>query len=396
MPLPTNNPPAPPAPPILILDGGLGTTLEGKYHIRFTSADTPLWSSHLLLSQPGLETLSRCHADFLRAGADIVSTATYQASVAGFRNTRTDEWPDGVPADRVPGYLSDAVGIASRACEDAAAGAEAGAGVAAVSLSLGPYGATIVPSQEYGGVYDEDHCGSEKLAAWHTERLGLFCTVDGSFARVDYVAFETVPRLDEVLGIRRAMEDETLLSRVSQDRPTQSSVRYWISCVFTQENEEGAIIMPDGTTAAEVAEAMLDPRVSSAVPWGIGINCTKVDKLPILVDEFGAAVAGMVKSRRVDDWPALVLYPDGTNGEVYDTVTQKWELPRGVEAPKVRGQCYLPSTLTSYQPLSLLYFFSGALCYHWHMSLTMSSNRGRANSHKSSRRLAQHVDGEAL
>ena len=27
--------------------------------------------------------------------------------------------------------------------------------------------------------------------------------------------------------------------------------------------------------------------------------------------------------------PALVLYPDGTNGEVYNTATQTWEIPDG-------------------------------------------------------------------
>ena len=40
----------------------------------------------------------------------------------------------------------------------------------------------------------------------------------------------------------------------------------------------------------------------------------------------------MVKNEQLNSWPALVLYPDGTNGEVYNTTTQTWELPEGVEA----------------------------------------------------------------
>ncbi|KAJ9134389.1 Homocysteine S-methyltransferase [Coniochaeta hoffmannii] len=311
--------------PILILDGGLGTTLEEKYHIRFSSAETPLWSSHLLLTEQGQETLLRCHEDFIRGGADIVSTATYQASIAGFTSTHTPDWPDGVPVERIPGFLGDAVGIAGRASGE-------GSGTVA-ALSLGPYGATMVPSQEYAGVYDTEHSGVEGLRAWHAERMGLFARVRGVFAGVEYVAFETVPRVDEVIAVRRVMGDPGLRERMREDRGARGEVRYWISCVFTGENVDGEMTMPDGTTARDVVGAMLDLEVSSVLPWGVGINCTKVEKLPALVGEFEAAVGDVVMRRGLEEWPSLVLYPDGTNGEIYNTVTQKWELPEGVKAP---------------------------------------------------------------
>lgn len=329
-----------PGPPrILILDGGLGTTLESKYHVRFSSAETPLWSSHLLLAGDQQPTLLRCHDDFARAGADIVSTATYQASIQGFASTRTlPDWPNGVPRDRVPGFIGDAVGLAGRAGADAA-----------VALSLGPYGATVVPSQEYAGEYDEEHSGVESLVAWHLERLMLFAKVPGVFSGVEYLAFETVPRLDEVLAIRRVMEDEGLCGRMVDHRPAKGRVPYWISCVFTGENENGELTLPDGTPAKQVVEAMLDSDVSSVLPWGIGINCTKVNKLPALVRMYEAAVADMVLARRLDEWPSLVLYPDGTNGEVYNTATQKWELPARVEAPVVSRA----SILVTSRPLQL-------------------------------------------
>ena len=70
--------------PILLLDGGLGTTLEEEHGVQFSSA-TPLWSSHLLMSAP--ETLLEVQENFARAGADILLTATYQASFQGFRMT---------------------------------------------------------------------------------------------------------------------------------------------------------------------------------------------------------------------------------------------------------------------------------------------------------------------
>lgn len=347
----------PDEPRIFILDGGLGTTLEEKYHISFSSAETPLWSSHLLLTDQ--QTLLQCHDDFARAGADIITTATYQASAAGFADTRTPEWHNGVPRDRVPQLVRDAVRLASRSVGDHPA---------AVALSLGPYGATMVPSQEYGGKYDEGHCGVEVLMAWHLERMILYAKAPGLFAGVEYLAFETVPRLDEVLAIRRMMEDLRLHDRMTEDRPVKGRLPYWLSCVFPREDEDGEPLLPDGTPAKDAVRAMLDPEVSSVVPWGIGINCTKVEKLPALVKIYEDVVTDMASARQLDEWPSLVLYPDGTNGEVYNTVTQKWELPAGVKAPLVSTDLF-----------SRYISFCCRHCYVLHSdpSLTRSSNRGR-------------------
>lgn len=295
--------------PILVLDGGLGTTLEEKYHIRFTSASTPLWSTHLLLTdQP---TLLSCHKDFARAGADIISTATYQVSIAGFASTRTPEWPNGVPLGRIPELLDDAVSLAR------------GPGTGKVALSLGPYGATTVPSQEYGGVYDEEHRGAPALMAWHLERMSLFAKVPTLWDRVEYVAFETVPRVDEIMAIRQMMEDRKLCGRVP----------FWISCVFPGEDD--VLALPDGTTVDDAVKALLSAKVAGAAPWGIGINCTKVTKLQALVERYESVVRKMVQSGELLGWPSLALYPDGTNGEIYNTTAQIWEMPEGKEPPKV-------------------------------------------------------------
>ena len=70
--------------PLLLLDGGLGTALEEEKGICFTD-DTPLWSSHLLVSSP--ETLLEVHSGYATAGADVLLTATYQASFHGFEET---------------------------------------------------------------------------------------------------------------------------------------------------------------------------------------------------------------------------------------------------------------------------------------------------------------------
>jgi hypothetical protein len=48
------------------------------------------------------------------------------------------------------------------------------------------------------------------------------------------------------------------------------------------------------------------------------------------VERFGVAVDRAVKDGVVGTAPCLVLYPDGTNGEVYNTTTQVWEKPGGL------------------------------------------------------------------
>lgn len=303
---------------IHILDGGLGTLLEDKYNVKFSSAETPLWSSHLLVTdQP---TLAACHRDFAAAGADIISTATYQTSINGFANTRTADWPAGVPATRIGGFLEDAVRLASEAVQAPISGKK-------VALALGPYGATMIPSQEYSGQYDRDHATAEALKAWHLERIGLFADIPRVWDHGTYMAFETIPRYDEVIAIRKTMEESKRQGLV--DEPTQFS----ISCVFP--GDDRVLALPDGTPVEDAVHALLSKDVSTAIPWMVGINCTKVSKLPALVEKFEEVVRRMLSTDEIEELPALVLYPDGTNGEVYNTTTQKWELPGGKEVPKV-------------------------------------------------------------
>ncbi|KAJ3463354.1 hypothetical protein MRS44_008140 [Fusarium solani] len=285
---------------ILILDGGLGTSLESKYSVSF-SRSTPLWSSHLLISDPA--TLQSCQSDFGAVPVDVLLTATYQASIKGFADTRTEEFPDGIGRETVPRFLDDAVNIAQRAVGDKAQ----------VALSYGPYGACLIPSQEYSGKYDAAHDSESTLEEWHRERLGLFAEVPDVGKRVSHVALETIPRVDEIIAMRKSLAAT----------PALSDLPYWTSCLSPGAD----LALPDGNSIESAVEAMLDRDVSAKVPWGIGINCTKVDKLDRLLQIFESTVARLIEQGRLDAWPALVLYPDGTNGEVYNTTTQKWELP---------------------------------------------------------------------
>src|SRR5665213_3934177 len=63
---------------VMILDGALATELER----RGADLHDPLWSARLLLEQPDL--IRAVHRDYFEAGADIATTATYQATFEAF------------------------------------------------------------------------------------------------------------------------------------------------------------------------------------------------------------------------------------------------------------------------------------------------------------------------
>lgn len=300
--------------PILILDGGLGTSLESEHGVTFTSSANPLWSSSLLLSSP--QTLLACQRAFADVPVDILLTATYQISIHGFAATRTAEHPQGVGEGEIPGYLDRAVSVA----EDAVRGKKD----VRIALSLGPYGACMIPSQEYSGVYDAEHDDAEALEAWHRRRMGLFSPVTELSSRIGFVALETVPRLDEIIAMRRALAATEDLR----------GIPCWVSCLYPAGQIEHADAeenyrLPDGNTVHDAVRAMLDPDIAPS-PWGIGINCTKAWKLDGLLRRYEDAVSQLVEEGKVAEWPALVLYPDGTSGEVYNTETQVWEKPAGL------------------------------------------------------------------
>ncbi|KAI1856619.1 hypothetical protein JX265_011578 [Neoarthrinium moseri] len=289
---------------IQILDGGLGTSLEDTYSVTFDHSK-PLWSTHFLVE--GEETLLSCQRDFAGVGVDILLTATYQTSIEGFSRTKTVDHPNGISKTAIGPYLQKAVEIVETArVHD----------YTKFALSLGPYGACMIPGQEYSGDYDSAHSSEESLYCWHLERLQLFTKVEGLIKRVQYVALETIPRLDEIRAVRKAIK------RSGIDLP------FWITCVFPGED----LSLPDGSSVDQVVKAMVERTEDGAAPWGVGLNCTKLHKLPALVEAFEQSLQGLIDAGYLQSVPTLMLYPDGTQGEVYNTTTKTWEIVEGQES----------------------------------------------------------------
>src|SRR5271165_4116752 len=61
-----------------VLDGGMATELER----RGCNISGPLWSAHVLDTAP--DKVAEVHLDYLRAGADCISTVSYQVSALGY------------------------------------------------------------------------------------------------------------------------------------------------------------------------------------------------------------------------------------------------------------------------------------------------------------------------
>src|SRR5688572_18854018 len=99
-----------------------------------------LWSARLLADDP--DAIVAAHLAFLRAGASVITTASYQATLDGFAR-----------AGRADGaaLLRRSVELARRAIDQARTeGIDRPLWIAA---SIGPYGAALADGSEYRGDY---------------------------------------------------------------------------------------------------------------------------------------------------------------------------------------------------------------------------------------------------
>ncbi|EJU04524.1 Homocysteine S-methyltransferase [Dacryopinax primogenitus] len=314
--------------PCLILDGGLGTTIE---ELDEQVTHHPLWSGKLLHDNP--ELLVDTHLRFLEAGADVIETATYQSCLPTFVRA-------GYEQEEAQASILSAITLA----EEAIRRFEQSSGThrrPLVALSLGPYGAQI--TQEYGGIYpppygpsiganilpapetsfaspEEEVLAELALTQWHFDRLLLFATSPSHWNSISYIAFETIPLLREGRAIRRAM---TRLRPMAEARGLIWP-KWWISFVFPEGKFPEVKTSGEPILPQDIANAMFDAedeRRNILIPDGIGANCTKLQFLKPIIIGYGEGLHRSSKGRP----PELVLYPDG--GYHYDTNEGAWQAP---------------------------------------------------------------------
>ncbi|MFC7785198.1 MULTISPECIES: homocysteine S-methyltransferase [unclassified Rossellomorea] len=262
----------------LILDGALATELESH---GFDLNDS-LWSARILLEKP--EAIEKVHADYFRAGADCAITASYQATVDGFKK-RGIEKPEALE------LIKRTVTLAKQARDEFWKEEKGNANrpKPIVAGSVGPYGAYLADGSEYVGNYG---VSDQHLADFHFPRIQALVE-----AGADLLAFETIPSLQEA----------KVLASLLKEFPDTCA---WLS--FSLKDGE---TISDGTGIEECACVFNDDEQIAA----IGVNCAPIP---------AAKKAISVLSRNTDK--PLIVYPN--SGESYNAETKTWHGEEGCSA----------------------------------------------------------------
>lgn len=244
---------------VIVNDGGLATELEARGY----DLSDPLWSARLLIDAP--QQITAVHAAYFHAGAMIATTASYQASFAGF-------------AARGIGHQA-AARLLRRSVELARSAAPCDGGSRWVAASIGPYGAALADGSEYRGRYG---LPVRELAAWHRPRLEVLAE-----AAPDVLALETIPDIEEaeaLVNLVRGLELPAWLS-------------YTIDGNRTRAGQPLAEAFAVATGAPQIV--------------AVGVNCcAPTDVLPAI--EVAREVTGK----------PVIVYPN--SGERWDARRRSW------------------------------------------------------------------------
>ncbi|WP_295672206.1 homocysteine S-methyltransferase [uncultured Mucilaginibacter sp.] len=251
----------------VILDGAMATELES----RGADLNHSLWSAKLLTEAP--ELIKQVHYDYLLAGADVITTASYQASFEGFAQ-------HGYSTEQAIKLIQLSSELAFNALEEAMK-VNPRSVTPLVAASVGPYGASLADGSEYRGNYG---VSIEDLKTFHRGRMKVLIETG-----VDILACETIPCLDEAIALKEVL---------AEFPGTQAWISF--SCkddthVSSGENFSDAVKLLDQ------AEQVI----------AIGINCTAPQYIESLI-KIGKANTGK----------AILVYPN--KGEVYDDVDKVW------------------------------------------------------------------------
>ncbi len=227
----------------VMLDGGQATELER----RGADLNHPLWSAKMLIQAP--EMIRQVSQDYLKAGADIIATVTYQASFEGFEKA-------GIGRARASNLmqLSVELTVQARNAFWSSHDNHLGRLRPLVAASIGPYGACLADGSEYHGNYGLD---KKALIEFHRPRMAEL-----AYSDADLFAFETIPS---------KLEAEALIELLAEFPQCKA----WLS--FSCRDEEHVC---HGELFADCAALVATSNQIIAV----GVNCTSPQYLIPLLD----------------------------------------------------------------------------------------------------------------
>ncbi|XP_045904937.1 homocysteine S-methyltransferase [Micropterus dolomieu] len=238
----------------LILDGGLATELEAQ---GVKLQGDPLWSARLLHTNP--QAIGDAHYRFLLSGADVITTATYQASITGFINHLD------VSFERARELLMSGVQVAKDTVERFVSDSPpTGQRCPLVAGSVGPYGAFLHNGSEYTGAYAEA-MSIEELKVWHRPQID--CLVAGG---ADLIAFETIPSIKEAEALvellREFPNSKAWLSFSCKDGKCISDGSPFTDAVQIATRSTQLVAVGVNCCSPEVVEPLLDSARSLLSP----------------------------------------------------------------------------------------------------------------------------------
>ncbi|CAI9118412.1 OLC1v1019980C1 [Oldenlandia corymbosa var. corymbosa] len=266
-----------------VIDGGLATELER----HGADLNDPLWSAKCLMTSPHL--IRRVHLDYLEAGANIIASASYQATLQGFE-------AKGVPKEECEGLLRRSVEIAREARDifnDRASkgfwdvhneDVKASRRPVLVAASVGSYGAYLADGSEYSGLYG-DKVSLETLKDFHRRRIQVLAD-----SGADLIAFETIPNKLEAQAFAEIMEEENI------------KIPAW----FSFNSKDGVNVVSGDSIADCASIADSCERIVA-----VGINCTPP-----------RFIHGLIQSIRETTKKPILIYPN--SGETYDADRKQW------------------------------------------------------------------------
>ncbi|KDP21419.1 hypothetical protein JCGZ_21890 [Jatropha curcas] len=274
---------------VAVIDGGLATELEQ----HGADLNDPLWSAKCLLTSPHL--IRTVHLDYLEAGADVIITASYQATIQGFE-------AKGFSSQEGEALLKKSVEIACEArdiyyerCQTGACDGNNDNRVLKqrpilVAASVGSYGAYLADGSEYSGIYGDD-ITLETLKDFHRRRVQVLAD-----SGADLIAFETVPNKVEAQAYADLLEEENI------------KIPAWFSF-----NSKDGINVVSGDSLLECASI----AESCSKVAAVGINCTPPRFIHGLI----------LCIKKVTSKPILI-YPN--SGESYDADLKEWVQNTGI------------------------------------------------------------------